>query len=177
MLIGTLSGTADAQDGWSFQNRPITLYTAGTPGGGYDFYARLLARHLGRHLPGNPSIVVKNMPGAGGVVLANHLQARAARDGTELAALEHGTAFTSLLTSVPGRLRSFAVRLAWQHGTVHADCGGLAHGPDLFGRRPHDEADNRRNIRRGLDDLRLSAFAQRHPGHQDESDRGLPGLG
>src|SRR6185295_5321744 len=78
ILVSTLTGTAQAQDGWSFKNRPITLYTAGTPGGGYDFYARLLARHLGRHLPGNPSIVVKNMPGAGGVVLANHLQARAA---------------------------------------------------------------------------------------------------
>jgi tripartite-type tricarboxylate transporter receptor subunit TctC len=111
MLIGALTFAAQAQDGWSFQNRPITLYTAGTPGGGYDFYARLLARHLARHLPGNPTIVVKNMPGAGGVVLANHLQARAARDGTELAALEHGTAFTSLLTSA--RVDFDPLRFGW----------------------------------------------------------------
>ena len=63
-----------------------------------SIYFRLLARHLGQHLPGNPTVVVKNMPGAGGVVLANYLQVRAARDGTEFAALEHGTAFTPLLT-------------------------------------------------------------------------------
>ena len=90
--------SASAQDGWSYKDRTITIYSAGTAGGGYDFYARLLARHLGRHLPGNPSVVVKNMPGAGGLVLANYLQSRALRDGTEFAALEHGTAFTPLLT-------------------------------------------------------------------------------
>ena len=89
---------ASAQDGWSYKNRTITIYSAGTAGGGYDFYSRLLARHLGKHLPGNPAVVVKNMPGAGGVVLANYLHVRAARDGTEFAALEHGTAFTPLLT-------------------------------------------------------------------------------
>jgi tripartite-type tricarboxylate transporter receptor subunit TctC len=103
LLIGAAIASASAtvaaaQDSWSFKNRTVTIYSAGTAGGGYDFYSRLLARHIGRHLPGNPTIVVKNMPGAGGVVLANYLQARAARDGTEFAALEHGTAFTSLLT-------------------------------------------------------------------------------
>jgi hypothetical protein len=95
---GTAVATASAQDGWSYRNRTVTIYSAGTAGGGYDFYARLLARHIGRHLPGIPAVVVKNMPGAGGVVLANHLQTRASRDGTEFAALEHGTAFTPLLT-------------------------------------------------------------------------------
>jgi tripartite-type tricarboxylate transporter receptor subunit TctC len=99
LMIGAVAATtASAQDGWSYKDRTVTIYSAGTAGGGYDFYARLLARHIGRHLPGNPAVVVKNMPGAGGLVLANHLQTRAARDGTEFAALEHGTAFTSLLT-------------------------------------------------------------------------------
>jgi tripartite-type tricarboxylate transporter receptor subunit TctC len=98
MLGAAAVSAAHAQEGWSYKDRTITIYSAGTAGGGYDFYARLLARHLGRHLPGNPMVVVKNMPGAGGVVLANYLQARAARDGTEFAALEHGTAFTPLLT-------------------------------------------------------------------------------
>ena len=103
LLFGVFIGSAtltlaSAQDGWSYKNRTITIYSAGTAGGGYDFYSRLLARHLGKHLPGNPAVVVKNMPGAGGVVLANYLHVRAARDGTEFAALEHGTAFTPLLT-------------------------------------------------------------------------------
>lgn len=103
--------TAGAQDSWTFKSRTVTIYSAGTAGGGYDFYARLLARHIGRHLPGNPAVVVKNMPGAGGVVLANHLQTRAARDGTEFAALEHGTAFTPLLTHA--RVDFDPARLAW----------------------------------------------------------------
>lgn len=102
VLIGlaaaSLPSAAGAEGGLAYKDRTLTIYSAGTPGGGYDFYARLLARHLGRHLPGHPSVVVKNMPGAGGVVLANYLQARAVRDGTEIAALEHGTAFTPLLT-------------------------------------------------------------------------------
>src|SRR5262249_40469103 len=80
-------------------------------GGGYDFYARLLARHIGKHLPGNPTVIVKNMPGAGAIVLANHLQTRAARDGTEFGALEHGTAFTSLLTGA--RAEFDPTKLAW----------------------------------------------------------------
>src|SRR5690348_2511329 len=98
LSLSAAIATASAQESWTYKNRTVTIYSAGTPGGGYDFYARLLARHLGRHLPGNPTVVVKNMPGAGGLVLGNHLQTRAARDGTEFAALEHGTAFTPLLT-------------------------------------------------------------------------------
>lgn len=102
LLLGLLMGlplaSAGAQEGFSYRDRTVTIYSAGSAGGGYDFYARLLARHLGAHLPGNPTIVVKNMPGAGGVLLANYLAGRASRDGTEIGALEHGTAFTSLLT-------------------------------------------------------------------------------
>ncbi len=111
ILVSTLTRTAQAEDGWTYKNRTITIFSAGTAGGGYDFYARLLARHLSRHLPGNPNVVVKNMPGAGGVVLANHLQSRAARDGTEFAALEHGTAFTPLLTRA--RVDFDPAKLGW----------------------------------------------------------------
>src|SRR5215470_15666030 len=102
---------AAAQDAISYQGKTVSVFVATSVGGGYDFYARLLARHLGKHLPGNPTIVVKNMPGAGGVVLANYLQTRAARDGTEFGALEHGTAFTSLLTG--GRAEFDPTKLGW----------------------------------------------------------------
>jgi tripartite-type tricarboxylate transporter receptor subunit TctC len=115
MLLGWLIGmplaSASAQQGFGFRDRTITIYTAGSAGGGYDFYARLLARHLGAHLPGNPTVVVKNMPGAGGVLLANYLAGRASRDGTEIGALEHGTAFTSLLTR--SRVDFDAAKLGW----------------------------------------------------------------
>jgi len=65
-----------------FAGKQIEVIVGSAVGGGYDAYARFLARHMGRFLPGNPTLVVKNMPGAGGRIAANYLAARAARDGT-----------------------------------------------------------------------------------------------
>jgi tripartite-type tricarboxylate transporter receptor subunit TctC len=48
-------------------DRPVTIYVAGTAGGGIDLYARLVARHMGRHIPGKPTVTVQVMPGAGGI--------------------------------------------------------------------------------------------------------------
>lgn len=70
-----------------FDGKTVTIYVSFPPGGGYDFYGRLVARHLGRHLPGNPSVVVSNMPGAQGITAANYLYGVAPRDGTALAVL------------------------------------------------------------------------------------------
>jgi tripartite-type tricarboxylate transporter receptor subunit TctC len=66
-----------------YKGKVITLIVGNGPGGGFDVLGRLLARHMGRHIPGNPSIVVQNMPGAGTLVAANYLYNRAPRDGTE----------------------------------------------------------------------------------------------
>src|SRR2546430_13704479 len=66
-------------------DRPVVIYVAGTAGGGIDLYARLVARHLGRHIPGNPSVTVQVMPGARGIRAAYHLSHAAPRDGTALA--------------------------------------------------------------------------------------------
>lgn len=65
-----------------FQGRPVELIVGAAVGGGYDAYARFLARHIGRFIPGNPVVIVKNMPGAGGRIAANYLASRAPRDGT-----------------------------------------------------------------------------------------------
>ena len=62
--------------------KQINLQVGYPPGGGYDAYGRLLARHIGRHLPGNPAVVVSNVPGAGSIILANNLYNRAPRDGS-----------------------------------------------------------------------------------------------
>lgn len=56
-----------------YKRKRITIYVGTTAGGGYDRYARTLARHLGRNIPGKPRMVVKNRPGAGGMVLANEM--------------------------------------------------------------------------------------------------------
>lgn len=68
-----------------YQGKVIRLIEAYTAGGGYDTYARLLARYLGRHIPGTPTIVVENMTGAGGLIAVNYLYNRAEPDGLTLA--------------------------------------------------------------------------------------------
>lgn len=65
-----------------YRGKRLTLTVGYGPGGGYDVFARLLARHLGRFLPGNPAIIVQNMPGAGSLIAANYLYTIAPKDGT-----------------------------------------------------------------------------------------------
>jgi tripartite-type tricarboxylate transporter receptor subunit TctC len=67
-----------------YKGPTITLIVGYGPGGGYDLFARLMARHLGRHVPGNPTVVVQNMPGAGSLRATNFLYAVAPRDGTTI---------------------------------------------------------------------------------------------
>ncbi len=66
-------------------------------GGGYDTYGRVLARHLGRHIPGNPNVVPKNMPGAGALKAANYIYNSAPKDGTELGLVASSTLMEPLL--------------------------------------------------------------------------------
>jgi tripartite-type tricarboxylate transporter receptor subunit TctC len=81
--------------------KTVTLYVPVAPGGGYDTYARLVARHIRKHLPGQPTVIVKNMPGAGGIIMSGHLYSQAARDGTEFGVLQDANLFQQLLTTQP----------------------------------------------------------------------------
>src|SRR5262249_45836253 len=76
------AGPASAED--FYAGKTISMSTHTSPGGGYDTYLRLLARHLPRHIPGRPATVVINMPGAGGLLAFNHAGRVAPRDGTFL---------------------------------------------------------------------------------------------
>jgi tripartite-type tricarboxylate transporter receptor subunit TctC len=67
-----------------YKGKTINVVVGYGPGGGYDVYTRLLARHVGRHIPGNPAIVIQNMPGAGSLLAANHTANVAPKDGTAL---------------------------------------------------------------------------------------------
>ncbi len=82
-----------------YKGKSIDLYIGYSPAGGYDVYARALARHMGRFIPGNPTIVSKNMPGAGSLVLANWLYNVAPKDGTAFGMIGRGTGFDPLLGS------------------------------------------------------------------------------
>lgn len=70
-----------------FQGKTITIYVGAAPGGGFDLNARIIARHLGEHIPGHPAVVVSDMPAAHGIASANFLFNTAPRDGTALGAL------------------------------------------------------------------------------------------
>ena len=80
-----------------YTGKTITLSIGFTPGGGYDLYGRLVARHLGRHIPGKPNIVAQNMPGAGSMRAAQHLYSVAPKDGTALATFGRQMGITPLL--------------------------------------------------------------------------------
>jgi len=68
-----------------YKDHPVTIVTGYTAGGGFDLYARVVANHLGRHIPGQPRIIVQNMPGAGSTRAASHLYNAAPKDGTAIA--------------------------------------------------------------------------------------------
>jgi tripartite-type tricarboxylate transporter receptor subunit TctC len=93
-----LSAVAHAQSPAEFyKGKTVELYIGYSVGGGYDLYARLLARHLGKHIPGNPTIVPKNMEGAGSLRAANWLAKAAPRDGTVFGTVGRGVPFDPLL--------------------------------------------------------------------------------
>ncbi len=94
-----------------FAGKTINLYIGQGPGGGYDLYGRLAARHLGRHLPGNPQVVPQNMPGAGGLKVANYVYHVATQDGTTLALAAEAVALEQALEG-PG-IDYEAGRLTW----------------------------------------------------------------
>jgi tripartite-type tricarboxylate transporter receptor subunit TctC len=82
-----------------YKGRYVELYIGYSVGGAYDLYARVLARHLGKHIPGNPTILPKNLEGAGSLRLANWLYNVGAKDGTVIGTIGRGTAFDPLLGS------------------------------------------------------------------------------
>ena len=86
--------------------KPVELYIGYSVGGGYDIYARLIARHMGRHLPGSPVVVPKNMPGAGSLTLANWLYSAAPRDGTVFGTIGRGIAFDPLLGTLGAQFKA-----------------------------------------------------------------------
>lgn len=79
-----LSPTVLADNHVDFSGKTVEVSIRSTPGGGYDTAGRLIARHIGKYLPGNPEVIPVNRPGAGGVVSANYLYNQSRKDGTEI---------------------------------------------------------------------------------------------
>jgi tripartite-type tricarboxylate transporter receptor subunit TctC len=110
--IVLLAAAAGAQSAAEFyRGKSIELDIGYSVGGGYDLYARLIARRLGGHVPGTPTVVPRNMEGAGSLRLANYLYAAAPRDGTVIGAISRGAAFDPLLNEQGARFD--ASKFSW----------------------------------------------------------------
>jgi tripartite-type tricarboxylate transporter receptor subunit TctC len=102
-LSGFAIPTAQAASVSDFYRGKVVQVVVGfTAGGGYDLYARVLARHLGKHIPGNPAVVIQNMPGAGSLKAANYLYNVAPKDGTVLGIFDRGLPMEQLLGRTVG---------------------------------------------------------------------------
>ena len=125
----TLAAPARAQSVEEFyRGKTVTILIGFSAGGGYDLYARLLARHLGQHIPGNPTVVVQNMPGAGRSRPRRYVYAVAPKDGLTLATVSRSVVTDPLL--IGRQLRSGEAVLARHH---HQRDVGLRHLEDLAG--------------------------------------------
>jgi tripartite-type tricarboxylate transporter receptor subunit TctC len=98
-LLAALPHPAAANDVEDFyRGRTLTVLISYSVGGGYDLYARLLARYLGRHIPGNPTVVPENMPGAGGLRASNYLYSAAPKDGSVIGTFSRSIPTMPLVT-------------------------------------------------------------------------------
>jgi len=97
VLVSVMASSVPARAADFYQGKQITIVVGFTTGGTYDQTARLFSRYLGRHLAGNPSVIVRNMPGSGSLVAALHLYNAAPKDGTTLGVVGGGTVLEPLL--------------------------------------------------------------------------------
>jgi tripartite-type tricarboxylate transporter receptor subunit TctC len=115
MLIAALlalgASPAVAQSAGFYAGKTVNLIIGFGPGGGYDRWGRTLAAHIGKHLPGKPTIVAQNMPGAGSYVAASHIYGAAPKDGTVFAIIARDAALGPL-SGAPGA-RFDATKLSW----------------------------------------------------------------
>ena len=86
-----------------YKGKTVSLVVSSSAGGGYDLLARTVARHLPKHIPGSPTIAVRNMPGAGGIVATNYVYNLGTKDGLTIGGVQNNTPFEPLLAYVAGQ--------------------------------------------------------------------------
>ena len=122
-----------------YRGKVIRIVVGFPPGGGADVYSRLIARHLGRFIPGNPTLAVTNMPGAGSIIAGNQIYNSAAKDGTEIGML-NGAVILEQLFGNPGvhfdmaKFRYLAVPVNETYVMIVTRQSGIAKFSDLLGR-------------------------------------------
>ena len=139
LLAAALAYSPAAADEPFYKGKTISLIIGSNASGGYDTYGRLLARHMGKHIPGHPNFVVQNMPGAGGLRSANHLYNVAAKDGAVMGIFDQAVFLDQLLgaATLRGDVTKFnwigrlignsAVLFAWHTAKVKSAADALVH--------------------------------------------------
>jgi tripartite-type tricarboxylate transporter receptor subunit TctC len=126
VLAASASATLAQSAADFYKGKQVSLLIGTAPGGGYDAYARILARHMDRHIPGRPTFVPKNMPGASSLLLANHLYNVAPKDGLSFGALQRGLPLDPLYTGSDSKARFDATKFTWL-GSMNTEIGvGIA---------------------------------------------------
>ena len=117
LVVASAWQAAEAQSADDFyKGKTITFVVGFAPGGGYDLYARVVAHHIGKHIPGRPNTIVQNMAGAGSIRAANFVYAAAPKDGTVIASVVQDMTLFQLLGS--SGVQYDATRFAWLGGVV-----------------------------------------------------------
>jgi tripartite-type tricarboxylate transporter receptor subunit TctC len=155
LAIATVATIAPAAAQDFYKGKTLTIVVGFSPGGGFDLNARLLARHMGRHIAGNPDVIVQNMPGAGTLKSVLHLDTTAPRDGTVIATFNFGQIGDSRM--MPEKVKVDFRKLSWigsisqdlticytwhaleiktlaqlqRHGTVHMGLTGVGTSSDI----------------------------------------------
>jgi tripartite-type tricarboxylate transporter receptor subunit TctC len=120
LVAAMAASTAFAQTPAEFyKDKQVTFYVGLSPGGGYDLNARLVARYIGRYIPGNPQVIVRNMPGGGGLVMTNFVANVSAKDGLHIGAPQRGVPFEPLLGDA-SHAKFDPLKLQWI-GSANAD--------------------------------------------------------
>ena len=112
LSLSALTSSAMAEDPY-FKGKTISIYAGASAGDGYDVYARVLAVHYQHHIPGNPTIIIRNMPGAGSLKAANFIYEIAPKDGTAMGTVGGGTATADLFKSKGVRFDPVQHRAMW----------------------------------------------------------------
>ncbi len=148
---------ARAEDVASFyRGKQIRFIVGSAPGGTYDLLARIVARHMGAHIPGDPLIIVQNQPTAGGLAMVNQLYAVGPKDGTVIGVPLNGIPAAPLLEPARRPFRRREADLGRQHPqrAVRGLC--LAHRAGAESRRGPDQTTGRRRHHAGHDHESIS---------------------
>lgn len=119
LILPVCAANAAAEPSF-YTGKQITLIAGSAVGGGYDLLTRLVARHLGRHITGNPSILVQNMPAAASLAATNYIYSTAAKDGTVIALIQRGMLLAKLTN--PSGVRFEIDKLNWI-GSINSEIG------------------------------------------------------